>query len=159
MTVRQFLLFFTLTILFGILLDQTEIFTRIQFGIILLIVLLFSTIGLLGGIFEMNSKAIQLSGFIIAMVIMIGISTVASSKFRSSQQQKDAKLIITVLDKYKVQKGNYPENFTKVNLENRENRYDYRPDSSRQEFQLTYSVDGWHHMTYSSKTAAWLAGD
>ena len=146
-----------ISLLSGVLFGQTEVFSLMKIGFLLLIIIAISVIVLFVGTIKNNSKLIKSSGFVIVLAILSGITTISTAAIKKNIKERKVDQIISELANYKELNRIYPVDLQTIGYDNSE--LDYTIDSTKTEFRLWYLIDGWHYREYSSRSNKWTSGD
>ena len=89
----------------------------------------------------------------------MGVSLIISLSFKGVDQTTAVNKVMLSINQYKEAQGTYPKRLEELGISNTTNKYLYKTDSLQKEFELSYSVDGWHIYEYSSKSKQWSVTD
>ena len=146
-------------ILIGVLFAQASFFGLLKFGLLLLILFIISLFSLVVALFERNQKIIKNNLWFLGFLFLTGISTSIFPNFFTMYQESMAQDLIVEIEAYKKAAGHYPANLEDLDKKSREQSIYYKVDSTLKNYTLSYSLDGWHHRSYSSENKKWIVND
>lgn len=111
------------------------------------------------GAIKGNSFFLDASQTLIGALVTCVVTVFLVSIFNRSTKLERANKIIISLEKHKEEFGEYPENVNGIITEDDSRVYRYWTDSTFNEFNLSYSINGWDINQYSSVTGVWLEID
>jgi len=141
----------------GIVVSFTSVFFFISF---LFIAGSMTLLGLVAIIIRIRSSL--RSHYAYHVVISTVLSVVFAISFFYLQhfiKEKEANKIIENLSTYKNQQGNYPESLQDLSYNPKLVNLDYEVDSTKLNYEIRYSYDGWSWKSYNSKTGEWEITD
>lgn len=142
----------------GIELAKATIFENFKIAIIWgIIALVTIIIGIFDFIFKKHYSKIP--GFVLAILTFGFIVSLPIRKHHWDEKRSKCEIAIVELDSIKTHIGNYPDSLADQNLEIDFCEISYMTDSSKQFFNISYSVDGWHREWYDSENREWTGGD
>lgn len=142
----------------GIELAKATIFDNFKLAFIWgIIVLVTIIIGVIDFIFKKHYSKIP--GFALAILTLGFIISLPIRKYHWNEKRNKCDIAIVQLDSIKKHNGNYPDSLANLKLDIDFSEINYTTDSSKQFFNISYSVDGWHREWYDSENREWSGGD
>ncbi|MCG8578650.1 MAG: hypothetical protein MI866_01955 [Bacteroidales bacterium] len=142
----------------GIELAKATIFDNFKVAIIWgIIALVTIIIGIFDFIFKKHYS--KMPGMALAILTLGFIVSLPIRKHHWNEKRNKCEIAIVQLDSIKTHIGNYPESLADLKLNVDFSEINYTTDSSRQVFNISYSVDGWHREWYDSENRKWSGGD
>jgi len=147
-------------LLFGLILGRTDIFTMFYLVAATGFVALTFLLAKLFDYFTKNPKPVVSNYFgliFLTFTITIVTSLVTMNRIANSKQEL-AESFILKIENYKKEHSQYPAKLTDLNTTNTD-KFNYSTDSTRQNFRISFLVDGWHYSAFDSKDNKWTSGD
>ncbi len=142
----------------GIELAKSTIFDNFKLAIIWgIIALVTIIIGIFDFIFKKHYSKIP--GFALAILTLGFIVSLPIRRHHWNEKRNKCEIAIVQLDSIKTHIGIYPESLADLKLNIDFSEVNYTTDSSKQFFNISYSVDGWHREWYDSENKEWSGGD
>jgi hypothetical protein len=147
-----------LSLIIGFVLAKITIFNNFKLAFIWgIIALITIVIGVFDIIFKKRNSI--MTGLALATLTLAFIVSLPIRKHFWNRKRNKCEIAIEKLETVMIQKGNYPDSLSFLNLDLDFSEISYSIDSSKQIFFISYSVDGWHYERYNSNNRKWTGGD
>lgn len=143
----------------GILFAQRDFFTLIGFFFLLFVASCLSILGILIGLSSKSKKLDVKSSYLIIFIFICGISTFIGFIIKTNIRKQRANYIIHKLEEYKNSFKKYPKKLKTIIKPSYSKNYLYDSNTTKENFTLRYSIDGWHYTEYSSISKQWNTSD
>ncbi len=154
---KNLIILLTISLFSGLVFGQADIFGLMKVGFFLVLIIATSGIVLIVGAIKNRTKIIRLSGLVVILAVLSGITTLSTSMIKKNLKARKVEEIVLELNNYKKLNRVYPSDLHEIGYNSNNLRYSI--DSLKKEFKLRYVLDGWHFREYSSETNEWVIGD
>ena len=147
-------------LLLGLILGRTDVFTMFYLVAGAGLVALTFFLAKLVDFFTKNAKTVvsnYLGLIFLTITITLVTSLVTMGRIADAKREL-AESLIPKIENYKKDHSQYPSILADLNITDTD-KLNYSTDSTRQNFRISFLVDGWHYSAFDSRDNKWTSGD